>query len=65
VNTAPTDAERRAALIACERLIAEEVPYAPVFFAIRTQLVHPSVRGWRNNAVQQIDWRELSVEAPK
>ena len=29
VNTAPTDAARREAMIACEKLIVEEVPYAP------------------------------------
>lgn len=65
VENAPDDTARRAAIENCERILAEEVPYAPVFFTIRTQLVHPAVRGWRGNTMQQIDWTALSLAAPK
>ena len=62
VESAPTDDARRAAILECERIIAEEAPYAPVFFAVRNQLVHPTVRGWRGNAVQRIDWTAIGLE---
>jgi oligopeptide transport system substrate-binding protein len=64
IAAAPDDNARREAMAACERIIAEEVPYAPVFHVNRAQLVHPSVRGWRGNALQQIDWTALSLAAP-
>ena len=65
VNTAPDDAARRAAIARCEQLIADEVPYAPVFFTIKNRLVHPSVVGWRDNPVEKIDWTVLSLAVPK
>lgn len=65
MNTAPDDAARRAAIARCEQLIADEIPYAPVFFTIQNRLVHPSVVGWRDNPVQRIDWTALSLAAPK
>ncbi len=64
VNTAATEAERRAAMVECEQLIAAEVPYAPVYHTNKAQLVHASVHGWRDNALGAIDWRELWLEAP-
>jgi oligopeptide transport system substrate-binding protein len=64
IEKAPDDNARRVAMEACERIISEEVPYAPVFFANRAHLIHPSVRGWRNNALQQIDWTALSLAKP-
>lgn len=64
VAAAPDEAARRDAIVECERLIAEEVPYAPVFFAVRNNLVHPSVKGWKANAVQWIDWTAVSLEKP-
>jgi oligopeptide transport system substrate-binding protein len=61
IEAAPTNAARREAILACEKLIAEEAPYAPVFFGVRNNLVHPAVRGWRGNAVQTIDWTAVSL----
>jgi len=65
VNSATDEAARRAAIARCEQLIADEVPYAPVFFSIQNRLVHPSVVGWRDNAVQRIDWTALSLAPSK
>jgi oligopeptide transport system substrate-binding protein len=65
VNTAPNDAARREAIIACEKIIAEEAPYAPVFKELRAQLMHPSVRGWIGTPLQRVDWTAISLEAPK
>jgi oligopeptide transport system substrate-binding protein len=61
IAAAPTEEARRAAMIACEQLIADEAPYAPIYFSNRSQLVHPTVRGWQSNAVQRIDWTALSL----
>ena len=61
INRAPDEPARRAAIAACERLIADQVPYAPVFFTVQNRLVHPSVAGWRDNAVNRIDWTALSL----
>ncbi len=61
VNAAPDEPARRTAIARCEQLIAEEVPYAPVSFVIQNRLVHPTVVGWRNNALQAVDWTALSL----
>lgn len=65
VNRAPDESARRAAIAECEQIIAEQVPYAPVFFTVQNHLVHSSVLGWRDNAVQRTDWTALSLAAPK
>jgi len=64
INQAATKKARRDAIIACERLIHEEAPWAPIFFTTRNQLVHPSVQGWQGNPLQIIDWTALSLRAP-
>lgn len=64
IESAPYDDARRRAIETCERLIGEEVPYAPVWYTNRARLVHPMVQGWRNNALQFIDWTALSLQAP-
>lgn len=61
IESAPDDDERSAAIRECERLIGEGVPYAPVYFGNRNQLVHPAVRGWQGNPLQNIDWTALSL----
>lgn len=63
INHATNEETRRDAIIACERLISEEAPWAPIFFGTRNQLVHPSVQGWRINPLQVIDWTTLSLSA--
>lgn len=65
VNAAPDEPARRAAIERCEQLIAEEVPYAPVYFSVQNRLVHPTVVGWRGNPLQAIDWSALALARPK
>jgi oligopeptide transport system substrate-binding protein len=56
---------RHAAYDEMEQLVNAEAPYAPIYFSNQCQIVHPSVRGWRDNPLGIIDWRELSLEAAK
>ena len=57
---ATADPKRRAAdFDLMERINAREVVYAPLYYSNTGFLVHPSVRGWRDNAIDTIDWREL------
>ncbi len=58
---AATDAERRGNLDEMERLLAAEVPLAPLYYLNQPYLVRSQVRGWRDNGLGQIDWRELSL----
>jgi oligopeptide transport system substrate-binding protein len=58
-----TDA-RYAAYDRMERHIQAEVPYAPIYFTNQCNLIDPSVRGWRDNSLYAIDWRDLWLEAP-
>jgi oligopeptide transport system substrate-binding protein len=60
---ARTDAERHAAFDGIEALLAAEVPYLPLLHPSLAQLVHPAVRGWRDNPLAFIDWRALSLQA--
>lgn len=52
---------RRKAFDAMEAINAREVFFAPVYYANQGFLVHPSVLGWRDNAIDTIDWRELHL----
>ncbi|MCF3649588.1 peptide ABC transporter substrate-binding protein [Synoicihabitans lomoniglobus] len=61
IEQATTDEARRDAIIMCERIIGEEVPYAPVYHSVRNFLLHPSVQGWRGNTLQVIDWTAVSL----
>ena len=65
VTGAPDENARRAAIATCEQIIAEDAPFAPIFFTTRTHLVHPSVIGWRDNPLQKIDWTAISLAPPK
>jgi oligopeptide transport system substrate-binding protein len=58
---AGTAAERRAGLDAMEHILNVEVPFAPLFFIDQPTLVSAQVKGWRDNALGIIDWRELSL----
>ena len=64
MQAALDETARRAAIATCEQILAEDVPYAPVFFSIHTHLVHPTVVGWHDNALQKIDWTAVSLAAP-
>jgi oligopeptide transport system substrate-binding protein len=55
-------ARRREAFDRMEAIIAREGFYAPLYYTNQGFLVHPSVRGWRDNPIQLIDWRELYLE---
>jgi len=58
---ATDDAGRRAAFDRMEHILATEAPLIPLFFINQPFLVSPRVRGWRDNNLSQIDWRELSI----
>jgi hypothetical protein len=45
-----------------EWLLAENMPYVPVFHVDRVRLVHPAVRGWRHDKGLQPDWREILLD---
>ncbi len=53
---------RYAAFDLAEAINGREAYYAPIYFSNQGILVHPSVRGWRDNGSAWIDWRELSLE---
>ena len=57
-----TGAARIAAFAIMEQILAEEAPYIPLFHLNRVHLVHPSVRGWKENRFGQVDWRQLWIE---
>lgn len=63
VRQATTDAARLAGFATMEQIIARESPYVPLFHQNHVHLVHPSVRGWRENRFAQVDWREVWLEA--
>jgi len=58
-QTAPNGTARGAAFDAMEAINAREAAYAPLYYANVAFLVHPSVRGWRDNVVGRIQWRDL------
>ena len=62
---AATQDARRAAFDAMEGLLYAEAPYVPLYFVNQCFAVSPMVRGWRDNPLGQIDWRELSLEPEK
>jgi oligopeptide transport system substrate-binding protein len=47
-----------------EARMADEVPYAPLYFENVPVLVDPSVRGWMPNSAARIEWKEVSL-APR
>ena len=62
---ARSTADRDAAYDRMERLIYAEAPYAALYYSNMCNLIDPSVRGWRDNSLYAIDWRDLWLEAPK
>lgn len=63
INQAANEADRRAAILECERLINAEAPWAPLFITTSNRLVHPSVKGLRANPLMSIDWTAISLSA--
>jgi oligopeptide transport system substrate-binding protein len=58
-QSAPTEVARWAAFDTMEAINAREVAYAPLYHVNVAFLVHPSVRGWRDNIIGRIQWRDL------
>ncbi len=56
--------ERRHAFDRQEAILAEQVPYAPLYFPNTAHLVSSLVQGWINHPGQHVDWRKLSLVAP-
>ena len=61
-TSARTEAERTPALDRMERLVQAEEPYPPLYFVDKCFLVSPLLRGWRDNALGAVDWRELFLQ---
>jgi oligopeptide transport system substrate-binding protein len=56
------EGRRRAAFATLEAINAREAYFAPVYYTNQGLLISPSVRGWRDNGISVIDWRELRLE---
>jgi oligopeptide transport system substrate-binding protein len=54
--------ERTRAFDRQESILAEAVPYAPLYFDNRARLVQPAVRGWQDNPADYVDWKEITLE---
>lgn len=52
-------AKRRAALEAAERVVVEEWPLVPVYFAVSARLVKPHVGGWETNVLNHHYTKDL------
>ncbi len=55
-------AGRQKAFETMEAIDAREGFYAPLYYGNRGFLVDRHVRGWRDNSVMRIDWRDLSLD---
>jgi len=47
-----------------ENIVAQEVPYAPLFARLNDHLVHPLVVGWDDNLVDVTNWKQISLREP-
>jgi len=54
-----SESARRKAFDRMERVLHDDAAYVPLAFLNQPHLVSPSVKGWRDNALYAIDWREL------
>lgn len=61
-NEATVLPARRAAYDRMERALQDEAVFVPVAYWNQVHLVSPMVKGWRDNALYAIDWRELWLE---
>ncbi len=57
-------AQRYAAFQRAEALLLEEAPVAPLFFGVRTYLIHPSVRGWEPSLLGQNQYKKVYLQSP-
>ena len=56
---AGNETERRARLDEMETILNNQACVAPLFFDNRASLVSSQVKGWKDNPLGEIDWREL------
>jgi len=56
------EARRMAAFAELEAINAREAYFAPIYYTNQGLLIGPSVRGWRDNGISVIDWRELYLQ---
>jgi oligopeptide transport system substrate-binding protein len=47
-----------------EALLLAEAPVAPVFFGVRTYLIHPAVRGWEPSLLGQHQYKKVYLQGP-
>lgn len=47
-----------------EALLLAEAPIAPVFFGVRTYLIHPAVRGWEPSLLGQHQYKKVYLQGP-
>ncbi len=60
---ASADPVARATLLAkAETLMLEAAPIAPIYFNTHVYLVHPSVKGWAKNPMDNTDFRNVWLE---
>ncbi len=52
-------AKRMALFRAAEAILMDELPILPIFFYHYQNLIHPSIRGHRNNPLNSFDFRRL------
>ena len=45
-----------------ERIVQDGAAIIPIAYWNQVHLVSPMVKGWRDNALYAIDWRELWLE---
>jgi oligopeptide transport system substrate-binding protein len=53
---------RRAYYDRMERLLQDGAAFVPIAYVNQAHLVSPMVKGWRENALYAIDWREIWLE---
>lgn len=67
IATAARTAEptgRSAAFQRAEALLLEQAPVAPVFFGVRSYLIHPAVRGWEPALLGFHQYKKVYLQAP-
>lgn len=55
---------RYASFQQAETLLLGEAPVAPVFFGVRSYLIHPAVRGWEPSLLGQHQYKKVYLAAP-
>jgi oligopeptide transport system substrate-binding protein len=61
-NQATEPGARRALYDTMERTIQDGAAFVPIAYLNQAHLVSPMVRGWRENPLYVIDWREIWLE---